>query len=169
MSQQIMVVDDEAELRSLLAIILKRANYDVVEVPDGISLKAAFDGPQAGVVLLDLKLSDVEGFDLLPLLKKAWPTTEVIVLTGYATIDAAVKATKLGAYDFQKKPFDPKSLLLSVERALEHKQLTEEAQSLRQALSTMSGGAAPIFQSPAMKAVVRTAERVANSDVSVLI
>lgn len=169
MNEKIMVVDDEQEVRTLLCTILKRANYEVAEAADGASLKNAFETPQPDVVLLDLKLSDAEGLDLLPLVKKTWPTTEVIILTGFATIDAAVTATKLGAYDFQQKPFDSKSLLLSVERALEHKQLTEETNSLRQALASMSGGAAPIFQSPAMKAVVRTAERVAPSDVSVLI
>jgi DNA-binding NtrC family response regulator len=79
-------------------------------------------------------------------------------------LDAAVEATKRGAYHFQKKPFDPKGLLLSVERALEHKRLNEEAASLREALSSMSGGASPVFQSAAMKAVVRTVERVAPSD-----
>ncbi len=169
MNEKIMVVDDEQEVRTLLCTILKRANYEVSEAADGASLKNAFETAQPDVILLDLKLSDAEGLDLLPLVKKTWPTTEVIILTGFATIDAAVTATKLGAYDFQQKPFDSKSLLLSVERALEHKQLTEETNSLRQALASMSGGAAPIFQSPAMKAVVRTAERVAPSDVSVLI
>src|SRR6185295_9144770 len=66
-------------------------------------------------------------------------------------------------------PFEPKHLLLSIERALEHKAQKEEASSLRQALSTLSGGNSPIFQSAAMKAIVRTVERVAPSDVSILI
>lgn len=169
MNDKIMVVDDEQEVRILLSTILKRANYETTEIADGATLKTALAGAQPDVVLLDLKLSDAEGLELLPAIKKVWPTTEVIILTGFATIDAAVTATKLGAYDFQQKPFDAKSLLLSVERALEHKQLTEETHSLRQALASMSGGTAPIFQSPAMKSVVRTAERVAPSDVSVLI
>jgi DNA-binding NtrC family response regulator len=132
-------------------------------------MQQSFSGPQPEVILLDLKLPDADGLELLPTIKKQWPQTEVIILTGHATIDAAVAATKLGAYDFQRKPFDHKSLLLSVERALDHKQLTEQASSLRQALSTMSGGASPIFQSSAMKGVVRTIERVAPSDVSILI
>jgi DNA-binding NtrC family response regulator len=149
--------------------MLKRASYETIDIAGGAALKTALGGPQPDVVLLDLKLSDAEGLELLPAIKKNWSTTEVIILTGFATIDAAVTATKLGAYDFLQKPFDAKSLLLSVERALEHKQLTEETHSLRQALASMSGGTSPIFQSPAMKAVVRTAERVAPSDVSVLI
>ncbi len=169
MSAKIMVVDDEPGIRSLLTKFLTKANYEVIQVADAAALKGLFGGPQPEVILLDLKLPDADGLELLPLIKKRWSQTEIIILTGHATLDAAVNATKLGAYDFQKKPFDHKSLLLSVERALEHKQLTEQANSLRQALSTMSGGASPIFQSPAMKAVVRAVERVGPSDVSVLI
>ena len=169
MSARVMVVDDEGAIRSLLATVLAKAGYEPAEAPDATALKEAFAGPQPEVILLDLKLPDAEGMELLPQIKKQWPLTEVIILTGHATIDAAVAATKLGAYDFQKKPFDHKSLLLSVDRAIEHKRLTEQASSLRQALSAMSGGAAPVFQSPSMKTVVRTVERVAPSDVSILI
>jgi two-component system response regulator AtoC len=169
MSAKIMVVDDEPGIRSLLSTFLTKANYEVTQVPDAVTLKGLFGGSQPEVILLDLKLPDADGLELLPQIKKQWPQTEVIILTGHATLDAAVSATKLGAYDFQKKPFDHKSLLLSVERALEHKHLTEQTSSLRQALSTMSGGTSPIFQSPAMKSVVRTIERVAPSDVSILI
>lgn len=169
MSAKIMVVDDEPSIRSLLATFLKREKYEAFPMADAAALRQSFETVQPDVILLDLKLPDADGLELLPEIKRHWPQTEVIILTGHATLDAAVSATKLGAYDFQKKPFDHKSLLLSVERALEHKQLKEETSSLRQALSTMSGGTAPVFQSPAMKAVVRTVERVAPSDVSVLI
>jgi DNA-binding NtrC family response regulator len=106
---------------------------------------------------------------LLPLIKKQWSECEVIVLTGNATFDAAVEATKRGAYHFLNKPFDTQTLLVTVERALEHKQQNEENSSLRRALSTMSGGSAPVFQSGSMQAVVRTVERVAPTDVSILI
>jgi len=164
-----MVVDDEADVRTLLTTVLKRANYEVVELQDAAALKASFSGSQPDVILLDLKLPDADGLELLPAIKKQWPTVEVVVLTGFATIDSAVMATKLGAYDFQKKPFEPKHLLLSIERALEYKAQKEEASSLRQALSTLSGGNSPIFQSAAMKAAVRTVERVAASDISILI
>lgn len=169
MSAKIAVVDDEPAIRSLLNAFLTKANYEVTAIGDAASLDRAFESTQPDVILLDLKLPDADGLELLPQLKRQWPQTEVIILTGHATLDAAVSATKLGAYDFQKKPFEHKSLLLSVERALEHKQLTEQASSLRQALSTMSGGSSAIFQSTAMKNVVRTVERVAPSDVSILI
>jgi len=170
MKPKVMVVDDTAEVRVLINTILKSGGYEPLLKANVAELKEALaSGPQPDVIFLDLVLPDGDGLELLPLIKKQWPDTEVIVLTGNATFDLAVEATKRGAYHFQNKPFDHKSLLLSVERALEHKRLNEEASSLRRALSTMSGGASPIFQSASMKAVVHTVERVAPSDVSILI
>ena len=169
MKARVMVVDDTAELRELIGIILDKGGFEPSCKANATELTASFSGVQPDVILLDLILPDGHGLDLLPLIKKQWPETEVIVLTGFATFDAAVEATKRGAYHFQNKPFDPKTLLLSVERAVEHKRLNEEASSLRKALVAMSGGAAPIFQSPSMKTVVRTIERIAPSDVSILI
>jgi DNA-binding NtrC family response regulator len=119
--------------------------------------------------LLDLKLPDANGLDLLPQIKKAWPDSEVIVLTGEATFEAAVQATKRGAYHFINKPFDPQVLEVTLERAIENRQQKEENNSLRRALSTMSGGSAPVFQSASIQTVVRTIERVAPSDVTLLI
>ncbi len=168
MKGKIMVVDDAADIRDLLRAILSDT-YDVTEAKSGAELKQAFAQPQPDVILLDLKLPDADGLELLPILKKQWAETEVIVLTGNATFEAAVEATKRGAYHFLNKPFDTQGLLVTVERALEHKLQNEENSTLRRALSTMSGGTAPIFQSTVMQNVVRTVERVAPSDVAILI
>ncbi len=165
-----MVVDDSDEIRVLVNTILQLGGYDPLLKANAAELKEGLSsGPQPDIVLLDLVLPDGDGLELLPQIKRQWPETEVIVLTGFATFDLAVEATKRGAYHFQAKPFDHKSLLIMIERALEHKRLNEEASSLRRALSTMSGGMSPIFQSPGMKNVLRTLERIAPSDVSVLI
>ncbi|HHY86934.1 MAG TPA: sigma-54-dependent Fis family transcriptional regulator [Verrucomicrobia bacterium] len=168
MKGTILIVDDAADIRDLLSTIL-RSDYEVNEAESGAALKEAFAQNQPDVVLLDIKLPDADGLDLLPQIKKQWPETEVIVLTGNATFEAAVEATKRGAYHFLNKPFDTNTLLVTVQRALDHKQQNEENSSLRRALSTMSGGSSPVFQSAAMQAVVRTVERVAPSDVSILI
>jgi DNA-binding NtrC family response regulator len=168
MKGKILIVDDEAELRMLLKTILE-TDFSVTEADSGASLQKCFNQDAPDVVLLDLKLPDASGLDLLPQIKKAWPDTEVIVLTGEATFEAAVQATKRGAYHFINKPFDTQQLLVTIERAIENQQQKEENNSLRRALSTMSGGAAPIFQSAAVQAIVRTIERVAPSDVTILI
>jgi DNA-binding NtrC family response regulator len=169
MKAKVMVVDDTDGVRDLIGTVLQRNGYEPVLKANAAQLLASFAEAQPDVILLDLVLPDGDGMELLPQVKKQWPDTEVIVLTGHATFDVAVEATKRGAYHFQNKPFDQKILLLSVERALEHRRLNQEASSLRKALDTMSGGHSPIFQSQAMKGVVRTIERVAPSDVSILI
>jgi DNA-binding NtrC family response regulator len=169
MKAKIMVVDDTEGVRQLICTILRTSGYEPLPKSNAAQLLASFTEPQPDLVLLDLGLPDGDGMELLPQIKKQWPDTEVIVLTGQAAYEKAVEAVKRGAYDFQSKPFDQKIMLLSVERALEHRHQSQQTTSLRKALDTMSGGASPIFQSPSMKAVVRTIERIAPSDVSILI
>jgi DNA-binding NtrC family response regulator len=168
MKGKILIVDDEAELRMLLKSLLE-TDFSVTEADSGASLQKCFTQDTPDVILLDLKLPDANGLDLLPIIKKSWPDTEVIVLTGEATFEAAVQATKRGAYHFINKPFDTQALLVTIDRAIENRQQKEENNSLRRAISTMSGGSAPIFQSTALQSVVRTIERVAPSDVAILI
>jgi len=168
MKGKILIVDDEADLRVLLKSILD-ADYLVTEAANGAALKKLLPGEAPDIVLLDLNLPDASGLDLLPQIKKSWPDTEVVVLTGEATFEAAVEATKRGAYHFINKPFDTSVLLVTLERAFENRQQKEENNSLRRALSAMSGSSAPVFQSPRMQNVVRTVERIAPSDVTILI
>jgi len=155
MKPKVMVVDDEALIREFVKTCLEGAGYEVAEAGDAAALKA-YSGPNPDIVLLDLKLPDADGLSILPQVKKTWPEAEVIVLTGHGSIEAAVEATKRGAYYFQPKPFDCSTLKLQIDRALEHKQINEENSALRRALSTMSGAASPVFQSAVMKNVVRT-------------
>ena len=169
MKAKVMVVDDSEEVRDLIATLVKGNGYEAIPKANAAQLIASFGDAQPDAILLDLQLPDGNGLDLLPQVKKQWPDTEIIMLTGYATFDVAVEATKRGAYHFQSKPFDAKTLLVSVERAIEHRRLNLQANSLHKALVTMSGGAAPVFQSPSMQTVVRTIKRVAPSDASILI
>lgn len=168
MKGKILIVDDEAPLRELLKQTL-RDDYSLAEAESGAALKKLLPGDPSDVVLLDLHLKDANGLDLLPAIKKSWPDTEVLVLTGDATFEKAVEATKRGAYHFINKPFDIQALLVTIERAIENRQQKEENNTLRRAVATMSGSSAPVFQSPQMQTVVRTIEKVAASDVAILI
>jgi len=168
MKGSILVVEDQADMRDLLTEVLQPA-YRVTAADSGTALKAALNDPQTDVVLLDLKLPDADGLDLLPLIKKQWPGTEVIVLTGNATFDAAIAATKAGAYHFLTKPFETQGLLVTVDRAVEHRRQNEENTSLFRAVAVLSGGSTPIFASAPLKEMVRTVQRVAPSDVPILI
>jgi DNA-binding NtrC family response regulator len=159
MKHKVMVVEDTPEIRELLNAVLKSGGYDSMLKRDAAELKDSFSGAEPAVVLLDLNLPDGHGLELLPLVKKQWPDTQVVVLSGQADLDTAVEATKRGAYDFQAKPFEAKALLVRLEKALEHRQMVLEK---REAIF-------PIFQSASMRNIVKTIERVAPSDVSILI
>jgi DNA-binding NtrC family response regulator len=168
MKGKILIVDDETELRELLVTVLEE-HYDVTQAETAAELQKNFFQNGPDVVLLDVQLPDANGLDLLPQVKKAWPETEVIVLTGHGTVAMAVEAGRRGAYNFLSKPFETEKLLADVKCALERKEQNEENNTLRRALETMSGSASPIFRSAAMQTVVRTVERIATSDVAVLI
>jgi DNA-binding NtrC family response regulator len=168
MKSKILVVDDEEDLRSLLTIVLK-PYYDVAHAESGAALQKKFSEDAPDVVLLDVRLPDAHGLDLLPQIKKRWPDTEVIVLSGQGTVSMAVEAGKRGAFNFLSKPFENEKLLADVKVAIERKEQNEENTTLRRALETMSGAASPIFRSEAMQNVVHTVERIAPSDVAVLI
>jgi len=167
----VLIVDDDADIRRTLADILDE-DYVIAEADSGTALKKAFTQTQPDVIVLDVMLGsgpDNNGLELLPQIKKRWPDTEVIMLTGKGTMEMAAEAGKRGAYNFLSKPFENEKLLADVKCAIERKQQSEENSSLRRALETMSGTASPIFRSAAMQEVVRTVERLAPSDVTVLI
>jgi len=171
MNGLVLIVDDEAHIRLLLAEILEK-DYVVAEADSGTALKKAFTQTQPDVIVLDVMLGsgpDNNGLELLPQIKKRWPDTEVIMLTGKGTMEMAAEAGKRGAYNFLSKPFENEKLLADVKCAIERKQQSEENSSLRRALETMSGAASPVFRSAAMREIVRTVERLAPSDVTVLI
>jgi DNA-binding NtrC family response regulator len=168
MKAKILVVDDENDLRQLLAAVLGEL-YEVSQASSGAALRKLFPQDPPDVVLLDVKLPDADGLDLLTQIKKRWAETEVILLSGYGTMSMAIEAGRRGAYNFLTKPFENEKLLADVKCAIERKEQSAENVTLRRALETMSGTASPIFRSATMQDVVRTVERVAPNDVTVLI
>ena len=168
MKGKILVVDDEQPIRELLCTVLAR-DYQVTEAESGAALQKSFADAQPDVIVLDVRLKDANGLELLPLIKKRWADTEVIMLTGQGTMEMALEAGRLGAYTFLGKPFENEKLLVDVKCALERKQQNQENTALRRALETMSGNTSPVFRSAEMKDVVRTIERIAPNDVTVLI
>jgi DNA-binding NtrC family response regulator len=174
MKANILVVDDDNGIRTLLAEVLASNDYKVSEADSSAAVQKALTGEQPDVVVLDVKLGqDKEderaGLDLLPQIKKRWPDTEVIMLTGQGTVEMAMEAGRRGAYNFLSKPFETGKLLVDVKCALERKEQSQENSALRRALETISGNTSPIFRSSVMQEVVRTVERVAPSEVPILI
>ncbi len=103
MKSKVMLVDDHEGIRNLVGNILSINGFEPMLKATAAELIESLAGPQPDVVLLDLALPDGDGLTLLPKIKKQWPDTEVIVLTGNATFDAAVEATKLGGVSFSNQ------------------------------------------------------------------
>ncbi len=169
MKTRVLVVDDDRAVCQMLQTVLATAGHEPSVALDAASLFRLPESPAPDVIILDWQLPDGDGIALLPQIKRRWPRSEVIILTGYGTFDAAVEATKLGAFHFIGKPVDVPALRLLIQRAAEHTQLAAQTQVLRDALSSLGGGASPIFRSPAMQQVLRLVERVAPSDAAVLL
>jgi DNA-binding NtrC family response regulator len=165
-----MVVDDELIVRESLAAWLEKENAVVDRAETG---EQALDLLQQGlydILFVDIKMPGMGGFALLEKVKKSFPTTVVVIITAYGTVDHAVQAMKLGADDFLVKPFDPEGLGLLVAKLLEHKRLLEETQYLRAEVTKCWGGTDEIIgRSAVMIELFDTIMEIASSESSVLI
>jgi DNA-binding NtrC family response regulator len=165
---KILIVDDEAAQRRIMADILKAAGHRVAvaETADQAEETAADFGPE--VVLTDLKMPGRGGLALVETMAKLPLPPEVVVITAFGTVDTAVKAMRLGAYDYLTKPLEKEELLLVAERAAEKFSLRMESKRLRQELQGRLGEGL-VAESGAMKAILEMVAMVAQSDATVLI
>ena len=114
---RMLVVDDASNMRALVRDILAPV-HDVFLVPDGNLACAQLETTGFDIVLTDVRMPGPNGFELARLIRKKWPLTEVVLMTAFPSIPAAVEAVRLGAYDYIAKPFDPDDLRMVVARAL---------------------------------------------------
>ncbi len=165
----VLVIDDKKSMREMLMQNLAAEGFDVDSVSSGskgleLAKKRRFD-----VVITDLKMPDMDGISVLSSLKEDDPDAEVILMTAYATVEDAVNAMKLGAFDFITKPFEVSHLSLLIRRALEQRQLETENQLLKEELNTARGNSQIIGNNSSMHEVMRLVRKVAASDTSVLL
>src|ERR1041384_4947844 len=166
---RILVVDDEPMMSDSLRQHLADEGYTVDTAPSGAEAIDLFDGGAHHLVICDLQLPDMDGLTLLRHMKDAKPATEVIVVTGYGSVQTAVEAIKSSAFYFVEKPFDFEELLPLVEKALERRALVAETESMRRQLSTRAEYFNIIGSSKQMQTIYETIESVAKSDANVLI
>jgi DNA-binding NtrC family response regulator len=114
----ILVVDDEDALRTVLSSELESEGYAVATAGDGDEAISVLQGKSFDLVLLDIKMPRVDGFEVLRFIKERYPATKVIMLTGFADLKNAIESKKLGAEDFVSKPYDLVDLLTTIERVL---------------------------------------------------
>src|SRR5438552_4680379 len=166
---RVLVVDDEPMMSDSLRQHLADEGYSVDTAATGAQAIDLFDGAAHHLVICDLQLPDMDGLTLLRHMKDARPTTEVIVVTGYGSVQTAVEATKAGAFYFVEKPFDFEELLPLVEKALERRELMAETANMLRQISTRSEYFNIIGSSKQMQTIYETIESVAKSDANVLI
>src|SRR5205814_4176228 len=166
---RVLVVDDEPMMSDSLRQHLVEEGYAVDTAASGAEAIDLFDGGAHHLVICDLQLPDMDGLTLLRHMKDAKPNTEVIVVTGYGSVQTAVEATKAGAFYFVEKPFDFEELLPLAEKALERRELMAEAANMRRQLSTRAEYFNIIGSSKQMQTIYETIESVAKSDANVLI
>lgn len=118
---KILVIDDEDIVRTSCSRTLVPEGYEVNLVKNGFDGLSLLEQRPVDLVLTDLKMPEIDGIEVLRRIKDKWPQIEVIIITGYQTVDTAVKSIKLGAFDYLEKPFTPDSLIASVAKAFDHK------------------------------------------------
>jgi len=169
MKHKILVIDDEKNIRDIFSLLLEEKGYSVQTAENGKEgLKKAFRFVP-DVILLDMNMPDYSGIEVLAKIKEKIPTAEVIIITAFGTIQNAVEATKLGAYDYLEKPVDNDELLLLISRALEVKRLRREVNELKSELSARYRFSSIIGTSGKMNSIFQMMEKVARVDGTVLI
>jgi DNA-binding NtrC family response regulator len=166
---RVLVVDDEAKLRRILVRLLTEAGYEAREVDTGEQSIAAAEEFEPDVVIMDQNLPGISGQEATEQIVGLIPAVKVLMLTAYGAIDLAVDAMRRGAHDYLTKPFDNEELLLRVARAMDSRRLAREIQTLRKALEERHSFDRFVGGSPALRAVLELARRVARTDVSVLV
>jgi two-component system response regulator HydG len=166
---EILLVDDEENLCTAAEKILVKENYTVTSVNHSAAAFTRLQNDRPDLVITDLALPDQDGLAVLRRAKELHPAIEVIVITGHGTVEKAVEAMRLGAYDFIEKPLDRAALLKTVAKALEKQRLTAENLRLRGELEQTLGEDALIGNSPPIQTLKKLLRQIAPTDVSVLI
>jgi len=166
---RILIAEDEANLRMVLQKELERLGYRVQAAPDGDAALRKLEESNVDVLLCDINMPKVDGMEVLRRVHERPNPPEVIMLTGQATVETAVEAMKLGAYDYLTKPYSITELDVRVKQAAEKRRLRVDNLRLREQLARQSGLPEIVSVSEAMTEAVRLVERVAPSEASVLI
>ncbi|MCZ6704872.1 MAG: sigma-54 dependent transcriptional regulator [Bacteroidetes bacterium] len=167
----ILVVDDEASIRRTLREILEYEDFNVDEAEDGEAAVEKMKSSQYDVVLLDVKMPKLDGMEVLQVVSDQQWDIPIVMISGHGTIETAVEATKLGAFDFVEKPPDLNRLLLTIRNALDRGQLEAENRRMRQTIAQRhdEGITEILGESKAISRVKETIDRVAPTEARVLI
>ena len=166
MSRRILIVDDEQGIRAALTQLLEFEGYEVRAVGNAADGIAEYKRLKPQLVFLDVKMAGIDGLEALRRIRDADPSAIVVMISGHATIQTAVEATQLGAYDILEKPLDTDRILVTLRNALSHLELHEENARLR---TTIESRYELVGKSHALNAVIDKIDKVAGSTARVLI
>ncbi len=166
MSRRVLIVDDESGIRAALAQLLEYEGYDVKAVASGHEGLASYEQWRPQLVFLDVKMEGIDGLETLKRIRALDPAAVVVMISGHATIQDAVGATHLGAYDILEKPLDTDRILVTLRNAIGHLDLREENARLRQSVERHGE---IVGASEAVRGLVQQIERVAATGARVLI
>ena len=166
---RILLVDDEPSILSVLSTVLQAENYEVVSASNGQKALDLLLSEDFDLIISDIRMTPLDGLEILKAVHKERPQTSVIMLTAYGSIETAIEALKLGAFDYVTKPFKVDELLITVQRALQYRNAITENADLKEKLQTRYQFENIIAESSAMKHVCDMIRRVAPTDTTVLI
>ena len=166
---RILFADDEAHLRDLMQMELPRLGHEVTVCPDGASAIRSLEKGTFDVALLDMRMPGLTGIEVLGKIRQLSPETQVVILTGHATVDTAVQALRLGAFDYLTKPCKWAELEVILNRVAERRDLSNKATALETRLKAAEGTPTLIGETPSMLSVRRLIETIAPTDASVMI
>ncbi len=166
---RILIVDDEEIVRESLSAWLEQDGYTVQTAPDGETGLDRIGKERWSILLVDLKMPGIDGLQVLEEARKIQPEAAAVIMTAYATVDTAVSAMKIGAYDYLVKPFDPEELSLMIQKIVTQQALLRENVLLRKVLKREYHFRDLISKSPAMQAVFDLARTAARSNSTILV
>jgi two-component system response regulator PilR (NtrC family) len=166
---KILIVEDEKSMREVLKILLEGENYQVTPASDGLEGLSYIEKDIFDLVITDMKMPKVDGFEFLRKTKEISPNTLVIMITAFGTTETAIEAMKMGAYDYINKPFKIDEIRLIVKKAIEKKRLSEELALLREKVKTSYSLENIIGRSPKMQELFTMISRIAQSNSNVLV
>jgi len=165
----ILLVEDDDSLRVTQAMYLKREGFQVTAVGSGGEALRRITTDQFQAVVTDLRLDETGGLQILAAVKERSPETEVILITGFGSVDTAVEAMKAGAYDYITKPVDPDDLVLTLRKAVERRQLRRQVAYLQKEIAQQAGLGHIVAASPEMQQIMNLVHQLAQNDATVLI
>ncbi|HEX2781480.1 MAG TPA: sigma-54 dependent transcriptional regulator [Gemmatimonadaceae bacterium] len=166
MTRKILIVDDEPGIRAALSQLLEYEGYEIRQAANAVDALAEYARFAPDLVFMDVKMAGIDGLEALKRLREQDPRAVVVMISGHGTIQTAVEATQLGAYDFLEKPLDTDRILVTLRNALQHLELRDEVRALREQVQSRFE---IVGASYAIRALTDRIEKVAGTPARVLI